>query len=68
MGESKRRGGLGFRDLESFNKAIFAKHIWRIQTNPNSIVAKIMKKRYFINGNLFEAKLGYNPSQIWKSV
>lgn len=46
MGESKKRGGLGFRDLESFNNAMLAKHIWRMQTYPDSLVSKIMREKY----------------------
>lgn len=68
MSESKKGGGLGFRDLESFNKAILAKQIWRMQNNPDSLVTKIMKEKYFKNGNLLEAQLGSTPSLIWRSI
>jgi hypothetical protein len=58
MGLSKSKGGMGFRDLAMFNKALLAKRLWRIMQNPDSLVAKIMKAKYFPWSDLFEAKLG----------
>lgn len=34
----KDKGGLGFRDLMEFNKAMLSKQAWRISKNPNSFM------------------------------
>jgi hypothetical protein len=68
MGLSKSKGGMGFRDLAMFNKALLAKQLWRIMQNPDSLVAKIMKAKYFPRSDLFEAKLGSRPSLAWRSM
>ncbi|GAU30401.1 hypothetical protein TSUD_364470 [Trifolium subterraneum] len=64
----KAHGGLGFRNFEAFNKAMVAKQVWNIVQNPNSLVAKLIKARYFPRSSLFEAPLGYNPSFAWRSM
>ncbi|GAU43244.1 hypothetical protein TSUD_241350 [Trifolium subterraneum] len=64
----KAHGGLGFRNFEAFNKAMVAKQVWNIVQNPNSLVAKLIKARYFPRSSLFEALLGYNPSFAWHSM
>lgn len=38
---AKRQGGMGFRDLRSFNLALLAKNGWRILNNPESLVGQI---------------------------
>ncbi|GAU29062.1 hypothetical protein TSUD_278180, partial [Trifolium subterraneum] len=64
----KAYGGLGFRNFEAFNKAMVAKQVWNIVQHPNSLVAKLIKARYFPRSSLFEAPLGYNPSFAWCSM
>ncbi|GAU46665.1 hypothetical protein TSUD_184530 [Trifolium subterraneum] len=64
----KAYGGLGFRNFEAFNKAMVAKQVWNIVQNPNSLVVKLIKARYFPRSSLFEAPLGYNPSFAWRSM
>ncbi|PNX73684.1 ribonuclease H [Trifolium pratense] len=68
MTHSKAEGGMGFRDLHSFNLAMIAKQGWNIMTKPNTLLAKLYKARYFPNSSLFESKLGHNPSYAWRGI
>ncbi|XP_042962626.1 uncharacterized mitochondrial protein AtMg00310-like [Carya illinoinensis] len=68
MGVSKKDGGLGFIDLESFNKAMLAKQVWRVLNNPNSLVAQLLKQKYFKRGSILNAKKGTNSSLVWQSL
>jgi hypothetical protein len=68
MGLPKSRGGMGFRDLHFFNKALLAKQCWRLWKSEDSLTAKIMKAKYYPNGSILEAKLGNKPSFIWRSI
>jgi len=52
---SKSEGGLGFRDLAKCNDALLAKQVWRIIQNPNSLLARVMKARYFRDDNILGA-------------
>ncbi|XP_073317203.1 uncharacterized protein [Primulina huaijiensis] len=64
----KCKGGMGFRKLEIFNKALLAKQVWRIIQNPESLVAKVLKARYFKHPDIMKAPIGSNPSYIWRSI
>jgi ribonuclease HI len=68
MGESKENGGMGFRDLVSFNRALLAKQCWRLLKFPESLTAKILKAKYYSQHSLMEAKLGSKPSFAWRSI
>jgi hypothetical protein len=55
LGMSKRKGGLGFRDLHLFNLAILAKQAWRLIQDPDSMAAKFLKEKYFPQGPILQA-------------
>jgi hypothetical protein len=68
MGLSKEVGGMGFRDFTSFNKALLAKQSWRLWHQPNSLIAQIMKAKYYSECSILEAKVGRRPSFAWRSI
>ncbi|XP_065623699.1 uncharacterized protein LOC136065014 [Quercus suber] len=68
MCKSKFEGGMGFRNLHAFNLAMLAKQAWRILNNPNSIISRIYKAKYFPSSDLLNSKLGCNPSFAWRSI
>lgn len=61
MGESKPMGGLGFRDLHAFNKPLLAKQLWRLFKSPTSLVAFILKYKYFRNCSIYKPLLVIGP-------
>lgn len=68
MSRHKSAGGLGFKCLRDFNLAMLGKQCWRLLTNPDSLVGRIYKAKYFADTSFMEAKLGGNPSFIWRSI
>lgn len=64
----KAKGGLGFRSFKSFNQALLAKQWWRLRTNPNLLLARLLKARYHPHNDVAEARLGYRPSYTWRSL
>lgn len=62
--KNKNNGGMGFRDLHNYNKALLAKQVWRILNNPDSLWTNFVKELYFPNKNLMETKSNSNSSWL----
>jgi len=40
----------------------------KLFTNLDAIVTKVLKDKYYPNGDFLDAALGYNPSYKWRSI
>lgn len=61
---SKDHGGMGFRELSLFNKAMLAKISWRILKHPGSLMARVLRGKYFAGINFLKAKSKGNASLV----
>lgn len=68
MGRSKFRGGMGFRDLETFNLGLLANQGWRFLHASDSLVSRSMKEKYYPNKSFMQARLGSRPSYAWRNI
>ncbi|XP_071920724.1 uncharacterized mitochondrial protein AtMg00310-like [Coffea arabica] len=68
MALNRNEGGLEFKDLEAFNKALLGKQVWRILTKSNLPVSKVLKAKYFPKESILQCKLPKNASWIWQGL
>jgi hypothetical protein len=59
---------MGFRDLHLFNKAMLGKQGWRLITRPDNLCAKVLKGRYFHDGNFLSSTRKKHASHTWRSI
>lgn len=62
LSTSKKRGGLGFRITEAFNRAFLAKQYQRLANCNNSLMTQVLKAKYLPYSRAMEAKHG-----LWAS-
>ena len=60
----KEHGGMGFRQLHPFNLAMLGNFI----SKPHTLASRLIKAKYFPQGNFLSAQLGLNPSYNWRSI
>ncbi|KAL8098853.1 hypothetical protein AgCh_031539 [Apium graveolens] len=68
LAKHKSAGGLGFRHFRDFNLAMLGKQGWRFIVNPDSLVSRLFKARYFVDTDFLNSLLGSNPSFVWRSI
>ena len=68
LSKLKMDGGLGFRDLHSFNLAMLAKQAWRLLQHPASLCAKALAARYHLGKPILEATPNMGISYAWRSI
>lgn len=66
--KNKLAGGLGLRNMQAFNMALLANQGWRILQNPDSLISRVLKKKYFLHCELLSAPEKSNTSFVWRSI
>ncbi|XP_013751397.2 uncharacterized protein LOC106453727 [Brassica napus] len=64
----KNRGGLGLRDIQLFNQTLLAKQAWRLLTNPNCLLARVLLGKCCHKKSFLEAQLPKVCSHGWRST
>ena len=59
---------MGFRDFRSFNLVMLAKQGCQLSQEPDSLLFKCFKARYFPRGHFLDAQDCPNSSYTWKSM
>ena len=68
MTRTKSQGGMGFRDMRIFNQALLAKQAWRLVQRPDSMCARVLKSKYYPNGNLMDKVFTSDASPVWRGI
>lgn len=68
LSRCKGQGGLGFRDLDIFSKALLAKQGGKVVYGEQSLFRQIFKGRYFPRASFWQAKVGSQSLWAWKSI
>lgn len=65
MSFPKCKGGLNFRNMHGFNIFLLEKHCWKFMSQPQALVSRVFKARYFSDSRLLRASKGTGSSFIW---
>ncbi|CAA7014949.1 unnamed protein product [Microthlaspi erraticum] len=68
MCRPKEEGGVGFRAIHEFNLALLAKQLWRLLMFPDSLLARIMRGKYYSYSSPLRAGHVESPSYGWQSI
>ena len=64
----KNQGGLGFKDLETFNLALLSKQVWKLIHNTDSLLYKVFKAKYFPHCTILDDEIKMKGSYAWQSI
>lgn len=68
MALPKFTGGLGFRDIETFNDALLANIGWRLIKEPQSLLAQVLMGKYSRYQSFLDCPIPTTASHGWKSI
>jgi hypothetical protein len=59
---------MGFKDIKLFNIAMLGKQGWRLMTNPDALCTRVLKGKYFHQGDFLTARAKKNLSHTWRAI
>jgi hypothetical protein len=60
--------GMGFRDLHLFKLALLGKQGWRLLTQPQSLLAQVLRSRYYPNSDFMTVNPPKTASKTWRAI
>ena len=64
----RKEAGVGFRMTHEFNLALLEKQLWRLVQYPDSLVARVLKGRYYRMCSPLRTISVNSPSYVWASI
>lgn len=68
ISQRKKLGGLGIKKFKYMNQCMLNKQYWRICQNPQSLLAKTVKARYFPACSIQEYRAKPHHSWVWRNI
>ena len=65
---SREEGGIGFCMIHEFNLTLFAKQLWRLVQYHFSLVARVLRRRYYRLSSPLRVNSASSPSYVWTSI
>jgi len=65
---AKEEGGLGFREIATFNDALLSKIGWRLLKNPESLLAEVLLGKYCHSSSFMESAIPASASHGWRGI
>jgi hypothetical protein len=64
----KGRGGMCFCDMKLFNQVLPTRQAWRLIQFPVSLCARLLKVKYYLNGELVDTVFPMEISPMWRGI
>ena len=68
MSLPREERGIGFSMIHEFNMALLEKQLWRLVQYPDSLVARVLRGRYYLMSSPLRMSSTSSPSYVWNSI
>lgn len=68
LSKPKKLGGLGFRDIQLFNRALLAKQSWQVLTKPDCLLSRVLRGKYCHNTSFLTVEATSSCSHGWHGL